>query len=54
MFYIHSTTNKITLTKGDNADMVVNVYDAKGKERGKLGDWLAKRKKDGKDSEFVP
>lgn len=38
MFYIHSTTNKITLTQGDNAEMVVNVYDAKGKERGVFAD----------------
>ena len=38
MFYIQSTTNKITLTKGDNAEMVVNVFDAKGNERGVFAD----------------
>lgn len=34
MFKINNKTNKITLTKGDNAELQVNVYDADGNERG--------------------
>lgn len=38
MFYIDIATHKIILTKGDSAEIVVNVYDAKGNERGVFAD----------------
>nr|DAT70904.1 MAG TPA: hypothetical protein [Caudoviricetes sp.] len=33
MFKINEKTNKIYLTKGDNASLKVKVYDNTGKER---------------------
>ena len=33
MFYVDKATNKIILTKGDNAELVVKIYDANDEER---------------------
>ena len=49
IFFKKKGDDGVTLRQGSG-----HWRNAKGKERGKLGDWLAKRKKYGKDSEFVP
>lgn len=38
MFYIDQTTHKIILTKGDNAEIEVQIKDANGVERGVYAD----------------
>ena len=38
MFYIDSTTHKIILTKGDNAEIEVQIKDAYGEDRGVYAD----------------
>ena len=34
MFKINNKTNKITLTKGDNAELTVKIIDSNGVQRG--------------------
>lgn len=38
MFYIDKRTNKITLTRGDSAEIAVSVVDANGEDRGIFAD----------------
>ena len=38
MFSIDNTTHKINLTKGDDAEIIVKVFDAEGNDRGVYAD----------------